>query len=169
MPASPLSSTTWPSPAIARCQRRNISRFEAVIEAFGRLPAREDLRVRLGIATGLAVVGDLLGEGATQERGVVGETPNLAARLQALAAPNTSVISDAPRRRVGALFDLADLGPARDQRRAIASISAIVTIGQPNILRTCSRLDPTAVKRSMTRTASWMSPPRYRPCTFRTE
>ena len=83
----------------------------AVIEAVGRLPAREDLRVRLGIATGLAVVGDLLGEGAAQERGVVGETPNLAARLQALAAPNTLVISDATRRQVGALFDLADLGP----------------------------------------------------------
>ena len=52
----------------------------AVIEAVGRLPAREDLRVRLGIATGLAVVGDLIGEGAAQERGVVGETPNLAAK-----------------------------------------------------------------------------------------
>src|ERR1700730_7147577 len=49
----------------------------AVIEAVGRLPAREDLRVRLGIATGLAVVGDLIGAGAAQERGVVGETPNL--------------------------------------------------------------------------------------------
>ena len=61
----------------------------AVIEAVGDLPAREDLRVRLGIATGLVVVGDLIGEGAAQERGVVGETPNLAARLQALAAPNT--------------------------------------------------------------------------------
>jgi class 3 adenylate cyclase len=57
----------------------------AVIEAVGRLPAREDLRVRLG----LAVVGDLIGEGAAQERGVVGETPNLAARLQTLATPNT--------------------------------------------------------------------------------
>jgi class 3 adenylate cyclase len=53
----------------------------AVIEAVGKLPAREDLSVRLGIATGLAVVGDLIGEGAAQERGVVGETPNLAARL----------------------------------------------------------------------------------------
>src|SRR5207302_4841424 len=61
----------------------------AVIEAVGKLPAREDLRVRLGIATGLAVVGDLIGEGAAQERGVVGETPNLAARLQTLAGPNT--------------------------------------------------------------------------------
>jgi class 3 adenylate cyclase len=52
----------------------------AVIEAVGKLPARQDLRVRLGIAAGLAVVGDLIGEGAAQERGVVGETPNFAAR-----------------------------------------------------------------------------------------
>jgi class 3 adenylate cyclase len=83
----------------------------AVIEAVGRLPAREDLPVRLGIATGLAVVGDLIGEGAAQERGVVGETPNLAARLQALAMPNTLVIGEATRRQIGGLFDLADLGP----------------------------------------------------------
>jgi class 3 adenylate cyclase len=83
----------------------------AVIEAVGRLPAREDLRVRLGIATGLAVVGDLIGECAAQERGVVGETPNLAARLQALAVPNTLVIAESTRRQIGGLFDLADLGP----------------------------------------------------------
>jgi class 3 adenylate cyclase len=83
----------------------------AVIEAVSRLPAREDLRVRLGIATGLAVVGDLIGEGAAQERGVVGETPNLAARLQALAMPNTLVIGEATRRQIGGLFDLEDLGP----------------------------------------------------------
>jgi class 3 adenylate cyclase len=75
----------------------------AVIEAVGRLPAREDLRVRLGIATGLAVVGDLIGEGAAQERGVVGET--LAARLQGLATPNTLVIAEATRRQIGGLFD----------------------------------------------------------------
>jgi class 3 adenylate cyclase/predicted ATPase len=83
----------------------------AVIEAVGRLPARQDLRVRLGIATGIAVVGDLIGEGAAQERGVVGETPNLAARLQALAMPNTLVIAEATRRQIGGLFNLADLGP----------------------------------------------------------
>src|SRR5271157_4297287 len=83
----------------------------AVIEAVGRLPARQHLSVRRGIATGLAVVGDLIGEGAAQERGVVGETPNLAARLQALAMPNTLVIAEATRRQVGGLFDLADLGP----------------------------------------------------------
>jgi class 3 adenylate cyclase/predicted ATPase len=83
----------------------------AVIEAIGRLPAREGLSVRLGIATGLAVVGDLIGEGAAQERGVVGETPNLAARLQALATPNTVLIAEATRRQIGELFDLEDLGP----------------------------------------------------------
>jgi class 3 adenylate cyclase len=83
----------------------------AVIEAVGQLPAREDLSVRLGIATGLAVVGDLIGEGASQERGVVGETPNLAARLQALCTPNTLVIGEATRRQIGGLFDLEDLGP----------------------------------------------------------
>src|SRR5438067_2688514 len=83
----------------------------AVIEAVGGLSAREELRVRLGIATGLAVVGDLIGEGAAQERGVIGETPNLAARLQGLAAPNTLTIGEATRRQIGGLFDLDDLGP----------------------------------------------------------
>ena len=76
----------------------------AVIEAVGRLQTREDLRVRLGIATELAVVGDLIGEGAAQERGVVGETPNLAARLQALATPNTLVLAEATRRQIGELI-----------------------------------------------------------------
>ena len=83
----------------------------AVIEAVCQLPAREDLRARLGVATGLAVVGDLIGEGAAQERGVIGETPNLAARLQGLAAPDTLVIAEATRRQIGGLFDLEDLGP----------------------------------------------------------
>src|SRR5689334_10736079 len=82
---------------------RAVSAALAVIEAVGRLPGREDLRVRLGMATGLAVVGDLIGEGAAQERGVVGETPNLAARLQALATPNTVVIAEATRRQIGEL------------------------------------------------------------------
>jgi class 3 adenylate cyclase len=92
----------------------------AVIEAVGRLPAREDLRVRLGIATGLAVVGDLIGEGAAQERGIVGETPNLAARLQGLAAPNTLVIAEATRRQISGLFDLADRASRASANRASA-------------------------------------------------
>src|SRR6266852_3579781 len=76
----------------------------AVIEAVGQLPARKDLRVRLGIATGLAVVGDLIGAGSAQEQSVVGETPNLAARLQSLAAPDTLIIGEATRRQIGGLF-----------------------------------------------------------------
>jgi class 3 adenylate cyclase/pimeloyl-ACP methyl ester carboxylesterase len=68
------------------------------------------LSVRVGIASGLVVVGDLIGEGAAREEAVVGETPNLAARLQALAEPGTVVIAPGTRRLVGGFFDLADLG-----------------------------------------------------------
>jgi class 3 adenylate cyclase/predicted ATPase len=83
----------------------------ALVTAIGEPPAPEPLRARIGIATGLVVVGDLIGSGAAQERGVVGETPNLAARLQALAAPDTLVISARTRRQIGALFEVEDLGP----------------------------------------------------------
>jgi class 3 adenylate cyclase len=82
----------------------------AVIEAIGKLATPEPLRVRLGVASGLVVVGDLIGEGAAQERGVVGEMPNLAARLQALAAPDTLVIAESTRRQIGGLFEIEDLG-----------------------------------------------------------
>ena len=66
--------------------------------------------VRVGIATGLVVVGDLIGQGASQEQAVVGETPNLAARLQALAEPGTVVIAPSTRRLTGGLFEYTDLG-----------------------------------------------------------
>src|SRR5262249_38083888 len=69
------------------------------------------LDVRVGIATGLSVVGDMIGEGASFEAAVVGRTPNLAARLQSLARPGEVIISDATRQLVGALFELIDLGP----------------------------------------------------------
>src|SRR5271166_4352696 len=82
----------------------------AVIDAVGKLTTPEPLNVRLGVASGLVVVGDLIGAGAAQERGVVGETPNLAARLQALAEPNAVVIADSTRRLLGNLFELKDLG-----------------------------------------------------------
>jgi class 3 adenylate cyclase/predicted ATPase len=68
------------------------------------------LRVRVGIATGLVIVGDLIGEGAAQEHEVVGETPNLAARLQSLAEPDTVVIEGGTRRLVGGLFEYLALG-----------------------------------------------------------
>ena len=83
----------------------------ALIEAVGHLRIQEPLQVRIGVATGLVVVGDLVGSGDAQERGVVGETPNLAARLQGLAAPNTVVIAEGTRRLLGNLFELQDLGP----------------------------------------------------------
>ena len=84
----------------------------ALIEAVAKLDAGQatSLQVRVGIATGLVVVGDLLGEGAAQEQAVIGETPNLAARLQGLAEPNTVVIADNTRRMLGGLFDYRDLG-----------------------------------------------------------
>jgi predicted ATPase/class 3 adenylate cyclase len=69
-----------------------------------------NLQVRIGIATGLAVVGDLVGSGASREQAVVGETPNLAARLQAIAEPNTVVIADSTHVLLGSLFECHDLG-----------------------------------------------------------
>jgi class 3 adenylate cyclase/predicted ATPase len=82
-----------------------------LIDAVARLPAPEPLQVRIGAATGLVVVGDLIGSGEAHERGIVGETPNLAARLQGIAEPNTVVIAEAARRLLGNLFELRDLGP----------------------------------------------------------
>src|ERR1700742_1221600 len=74
---------------------------------------RHDVRTgskAAGIATGIVVVGDLVGSGEAQERSVVGETPNLAARLQGVAEPGMGVISEGTRRLLGNLFELQDLG-----------------------------------------------------------
>jgi len=82
-----------------------------VIDAVGRLDIKSvRLQARVGIATGLVVVGDLIGEGSAQEQSVVGETPNLAARLQTLAEPGTVVIAASTRRLVADLFEYHDLG-----------------------------------------------------------
>ncbi|MBZ9670924.1 AAA family ATPase [Mesorhizobium sp. ES1-3] len=82
----------------------------ALVDAVSRLPEPEPLRVRVGIGTGQVVVGDLISSGEGHERGVVGETPNLAARLQALAEPDTVVIGPQTRQLVGDLFEYRDLG-----------------------------------------------------------
>jgi class 3 adenylate cyclase/predicted ATPase len=82
-----------------------------LIEAVGGLKSSAPLQTRVGIATGLVVVGDLIGSGEAQERGIVGETPNLAARLQGIAEPNTVVIAESTRKLLGNLFELEDLGP----------------------------------------------------------
>ena len=81
------------------------------IDAVRRLDVKSvRLQTRVGIATGLVVVGDVIGEGSSLEQSVVGETPNLAARLQALAEPDTVVIAAGTRRLVGNLFEYRDLG-----------------------------------------------------------
>jgi class 3 adenylate cyclase/predicted ATPase len=81
-----------------------------LLTAVSGLRMHAPLQTRVGIATGLVVVGDLIGSGASQEQAVVGETPNLAARLQGNADPNSVVIAESTRKLVGNLFELEDLG-----------------------------------------------------------
>src|SRR5215468_702769 len=73
-----------------------------LIQAVGGLKSSAPLQTRVGIATGLVVVGDLIGSGEAQERGIVGETPNLAARLQGVAEPNRVVIAESSNDRMAA-------------------------------------------------------------------
>src|SRR3984893_1294893 len=82
-----------------------------LVTAIGDLQADADLQTRVGIATGVVVVGDLIGSGASQEQAIVGDTPNLAARLQGVAEPNSVVLAESTRKLVGSLFELAGLGP----------------------------------------------------------
>jgi class 3 adenylate cyclase len=111
------------------------------------------MQVRVGIATGLVVVGDLIGQGASQEQAVVGETPNLAARLQALADPGSLVIAPSTRHLVGGLFDYEDLGAFEIKGLA----APVVARGY------CARAAPRAasrhcarpVRRSSAATRSW--------------
>ena len=81
-----------------------------LVVAVSDLKTHAALQTRVGIATGLVVVGDLIGSGASQEQAIVGETPNLAARLQGIAEPNSVVIAETTRKLVGNLFELDDLG-----------------------------------------------------------
>src|ERR1700751_5831738 len=80
------------------------------LNAAVRRPPGVELAVRIGIASGPVIVGDQIGEGTASETAVVGETPNLAARLQALAQPNQIVVSAETRARASDQFDLDDLG-----------------------------------------------------------
>jgi hypothetical protein len=95
----------------------------AGLELIGAVSALKRDAPRVGIATGLVVVGDLIGSGAAQEQAIVGETPNLSARLQALAEPNMVVIADGTRRLLGNLFELEDLG-AKDLKGIAGPVRA---------------------------------------------
>ena len=103
----------------------------AVAEAVARLatPAGEPLAARVGIATGLVVVGDLIGEGAAREEAVVGQTPNLAARLQEAAEPGAVLVADGTRRLLGEVFELRELGPTR-LKGFIRPVSAHQVLGE---------------------------------------
>jgi predicted ATPase len=79
-----------------------------LIAAVAALNTLASLQTRVGIATGIVVVGDLVDAGGSQERGIVGETPNLAARLQGLAGPNMVVIAESTRKLLGNLFEIED-------------------------------------------------------------
>ena len=98
-----------------------------LIAAVGALNTSVPLQTRVGIATGIVVVGDLLGSGQAQERAIVGETPNLAARLQSIAEPNSVVMGESTRRLVGNLFELQDLGP-QDLKGVSGSVRASVAL-----------------------------------------
>ena len=95
-----------------------------LVTAVSGLKTHATLQTRVGIATGLVVVGDLIGSGASQEQAIVGETPNLAARLQGVAEPNSVVIAESTRKLVGNLFDLdEDLG-AKDLKGIAGPVRA---------------------------------------------
>jgi predicted ATPase len=94
-----------------------------LIAAVTALKASAPLQTRVGIATGLVVVGDLIGAGEAQERGIVGETPNVAARLQNIAEPNIVVIAESTRKLLGNLFELEDLG-AKNLKGVIGPVRA---------------------------------------------
>ena len=92
-----------------RAARAGLALIKAIAEL--RRERAADLKVRIGIATGLVVVGELIGEGEARLRGLVGDTPNLAIRLQSRAEPDSIVVSEATRRLLGETFELKPLGP----------------------------------------------------------
>src|SRR5262249_4058475 len=94
-----------------------------LVAAVSGVKTHAALQTRVGIATGLVVVGDLIGSGEAQERGIVGETPNLAARMPGIAEPNSVVIAESTRKLVGSLFDLHDFG-AQDLKGISGTVRA---------------------------------------------
>ena len=98
-----------------------------LVAAVSALTAASPLQTRVGIATGLVVVGDLVGSGDAHERGIVGETPNLAARLQTLAEPNMVLIAEGTRKLLGDLFELQEFG-ARELKGIAGPVRAFAVL-----------------------------------------
>ena len=123
-----------------RAVRAGLELIAAVIA----LKTQAALQTRVGIATGLVVVGDLTGSGEAQERRIVGETPNLAARLQGIAEPDTVVIAEATRRLLGNLFELKDLG-ARDLKGVADPVRAWVALRPSTVESRFEALHPSGL------------------------
>ena len=98
--------------AFENAAERAVRAAIAILAEVGGIERPDGPRVqaRVGIATGLVVVGEIVGAGSAQERTIVGETPNLAARLQALATPDTILVSEATQHLLGGLFELQSIG-----------------------------------------------------------
>jgi class 3 adenylate cyclase/ABC-type transport system involved in cytochrome c biogenesis ATPase subunit len=124
-----------------RAVRAGLELIAAVIA----LKTSASLQTRVGIATGLVVVGDLMtGSGEARERGIVGETPNLAARLQGIAEPNTVAIGEGTRRLLGNLFELKDLG-ARDVKGVAEPVRAWVALRASTVESRFEALHPSGL------------------------
>src|SRR5215467_5575226 len=123
-----------------RAVRTGLELIAAVIAL--KTPA--SLQTRVGIATGVVVVGELIGSGEAQERGIVGETPNLAARLQGIAEPNSVVIAETTRKLLGNLFELRGLG-ARDLKGIAAPVRAWVALRASTVESRFEALHPSGL------------------------
>jgi class 3 adenylate cyclase len=108
-----------------------------LVAAVSGLKTHAPLQSRVGIATGMVVVGDLIGSGASQEQAIVGETPNLAARLQGVAEPNTVVIAESTRRLLGNLFEHLDLG-AQEPKGISGTVRAWAALRPSSVERSAS-------------------------------
>ena len=128
----------WPSQDAGQAHEDDAERAVRagleLVAAVGSLKTQAPLQTRIGIATGLVVVGDLIGSGASQEQAIVGETPNLAARLQGVAEPNSVVIAESTRKLLGSLFEFADLG-ARDLKGIAGPVKAWATLRPSSVER----------------------------------
>jgi class 3 adenylate cyclase/predicted ATPase len=117
--------------------------LELVVGVAG-LKTHSPQRIRIGIATGLVVVGHLIPSGESEERGMVGETPNLAARLQGLAEPNMVVIAESTRRLLGGLFQLEDLG-MRDLKGIAAPVQVWAVLRPSSVESRFEALHPSGL------------------------
>ncbi|WP_189343788.1 MULTISPECIES: adenylate/guanylate cyclase domain-containing protein [unclassified Mesorhizobium] len=120
----------WPRAHEHDAERAVLAGLAAASATAGlRAPSGKPLAARIGIATGLVVVGDLIGEGAAQEEAVVGDTPNLAARLQGLAQPGCVVVSESTRKLLGGVFAVEKLSSI-ELKGISAPVSPFLVVGE---------------------------------------